>query len=152
MPEVIISDTSCLVVFKNAGRLDLLRELFGRVLVTGAVAAEYGLPLPGWIGVMDPEDLSRIDNFRKLVDLGEATSIALALEHPASRLIIDDWKGRQLAAELGIRHTGSIGVVKLAKDRGLIPLIGPVLKEIRAAGLWVSDDLERAVLREAGEL
>ncbi len=152
MPEVIISDTSCLVVFKNAGRLDLLRELFGRVLVTGAVAAEYGLPLPGWIGVMDPEDLSRIDNFRKLVDLGEATSIALALEHPASRLIIDDWKGRQLAAELGIRHTGSIGVVKLAKDRKLIPLIGPVLKEIRAAGLWVSDDLERAVLREAGEL
>ncbi len=152
MPEIIISDTSTLVVLTKASRLGLLRSLFGPIWVTSVVAAEFKLELPEWIEVHDPADRSRFDRLCAMVDPGEASSIALALEHPTSRLVLDDWKGRQLAVELGIAHTGTIGVVKLAKDRGLIPLMGPVLAEIRLAGLWVSDELVTAVLREAGEM
>jgi predicted nucleic acid-binding protein len=152
MPEVIISDTSCLLALRDAERLHLLEDLFGTVRVTSVVVKEYRSPLPAWVIVSDPDNEDRVARFSSIVDPGEASSIALALEHPFSRLILDDWKGRRLATELGINITGTIGIVKLAKDRAIIAAMRPILQELRKAGLWISDELEFAVLREAGEV
>jgi len=80
MPDVIISDTSCLLVFTNAGQLALLQDLYGEVLVTSSIAKEYMLPLPNWIRVVDPLDTDRSQRLLELVDVGEASGIALALE------------------------------------------------------------------------
>jgi predicted nucleic acid-binding protein len=151
MPEVIISDTSCLLVFTNAGQLALLQDLYGEVLVTSSIAKEYMLPLPNWIRVVDPLDTDRSQRLLELVDVGEASGIALALEIEGSKLIMDDLKGRRLAIELGIAITGSLGVLKAAKNRGLITAIAPTLAQLRHAGLWLSDELVRAVLAEVGE-
>jgi predicted nucleic acid-binding protein len=151
MPEVIISDTSCLLVFTNARQLILLQELYQEVLVTSVIEAEYGLALPSWIRVVDPLDLERASRFSTMVDAGEASAIALAMERSGAKLIMDDLKGRRLAIELGVRITGSLGVLKSAKDKGLIPALAPVLEDLRKAGLWLSDELVRAVLSEAGE-
>jgi predicted nucleic acid-binding protein len=151
MPEVIISDTSCLLVFTNARQLILLQELYQEVLVTSVIEAEYGLVLPPWIRVVDPQDVERANRFSTMVDAGEASAIALALERRDAKLIMDDLKGRRLAIELGVRITGSLGVLKAAKDNGLIPAMAPVLEDLRKAGLWLSDELVRAVLSEAGE-
>jgi predicted nucleic acid-binding protein len=151
MPEVIISDTSFLLVFTNARQLILLQELYQEVLVTSVIEAEYGLALPSWIRVVDPLDLERASRFSTMVDAGEASAIALAMERSGAKLIMDDLKGRRLAIELGVRITGSLGVLKSAKDKGLIPALAPVLEDLRKAGLWLSDELVRAVLSEAGE-
>ena len=151
MPEVIISDTSCLLVLHNTSHLFLLRDLFGTVLTTGVVAAEFNRPLPEWVVIVDPVDTGRYEQLRSIVDPGEASAIALALEHPASKLILDDMKGRALATDLGLAHTGTIGILKAAKNKGYIPLIGPLLTRMRAADFWISDALEDAVLKEAGE-
>jgi len=64
---------------------------------------------------------------------------------------MDDLKGCRLAIEMGIAITGSLGVLKSAKNRGLIPAIAPTLAQLRHAGLWLSDELVRAVLAEVGE-
>lgn len=151
MPEVIISDTSCLLVFTNAGQLSLLQDLYGEVLITTSIAIEYKLPLPSWIRVVDPVDTDRFHRFLELVDAGEASGIALAMEVDGARLIMDDLKGRRLALEMGIVITGSMGVLKAAKDRGVIPAVAPMLAQLRQAGLWLSDELVRAVLAEVGE-
>ena len=151
MPEVIISDTSCLLVFTNAGRLTLLRELYQEVFITSVIQAEYRLPLPAWIRVADPLDVERTIRLSSLVDVGEASAMALALERTDAKLILDDLKGRRLALELGIPITGSLGVLKAAKDKALIPAMAPALDDLRKAGLWLSDELVRAVLAEAGE-
>jgi predicted nucleic acid-binding protein len=151
MPEVIISDTSCLLVFTNAGRLVLLKELYREVLVTSVIKAEYRLPLPDWIHVADPSDVECATRLSSLVDAGEASALALALERTDAKLILDDLKGRRLAIELGIPVTGSLGVLKAAKDKALISAMAPVLDDLRKAGLWLSDELVRAVLAEAGE-
>lgn len=151
MPEVIISDTSCLLVFNNAGQLQLLQDLYQNVVVTSVVAREYRLPLPAWIRVIDPLDSERYERFHELVDAGEASAIALAMEHTEALLLMDDLKGRRLAIELGIRTTGSLGVLKTAKDKGLIPAMRPFIDKLRLSGLWVSEELVQAVLAEVGE-
>lgn len=120
MPEIIISDTSCLLVFTNAGQLSLLQDLYGEVLITTSIAVEYKLPLPAWIRVVDPLNAARFHRFLELVDVGEASGIALAMKVEGAKLLMDDLKGRRLAMEMGIGITGSLGVLKAAKDRGLI--------------------------------
>ena len=49
MPEVVISDTSTLVVFQKLRRIELLEKVYGELLTTPEVAQEYGYELPSWI-------------------------------------------------------------------------------------------------------
>jgi predicted nucleic acid-binding protein len=47
-------------------------------------------------------------------------------------LIFDDLKARKLAEELNLKYTGSIGILILAKRRGLIEDIDELLAKIQA--------------------
>ena len=58
MSEIIIADTSCLIILNNSGQLDLLRQLFAEIVVTPEVANEFGLPLPAWVACKRPETRS----------------------------------------------------------------------------------------------
>lgn len=57
MQQAIISDTSCLIVLTKIEKLDILKGLFGEVIITPAIAKEYQLPLPEWIKVRAVENL-----------------------------------------------------------------------------------------------
>jgi uncharacterized protein len=56
-----------------------------------------------------------------------------------------------LAREHGVETVGSGGVLVLAKRQGLIPLVRPVLDELRVAGLHLSERAYREILVKAGE-
>lgn len=75
---MIISDTSCLIALEKIQKLDLLKELFQEVVVTEKVFEEYGKKLPNWIHVHEPFISDTIDELEKVLDRGEASSIALA--------------------------------------------------------------------------
>lgn len=49
MPEIVIADASCLIMLAKIDELDALRRLYGTVLTTPVVAAEFGRSLPAWI-------------------------------------------------------------------------------------------------------
>lgn len=101
MPGIIVSDTSCLILFYKIGELDLLRKLFGKLHITDTVLKEFNQPVPDWIEVVE----LKTDVYKVLsgyLDPGEATSIALASEHEESLLIIDEIKGRRAAREMDI--------------------------------------------------
>lgn len=51
MPEIIIADTSCLIVLSNINELDILRRLYSEITITPEVASEYIHELPGWIKI-----------------------------------------------------------------------------------------------------
>lgn len=118
MQKTILSDTSCLILLEKIGELDLLHKTFGEIIITQAIADEFGLALPAWILVQNPVN----KNYRKIlqatVDGGEASAIALAVELPDCLLIIDDLKGRNLAKAIGIKVTGTLGVILEAKLSG----------------------------------
>ena len=81
----------------------------------------------------------------------EASAIALALEHHIGLVAIDERRGRLFARDAGLRVTGSLGVLLRAKRLGLIEEVRPRIDQMRAAGIWTSDSLFNAVLREAKE-
>tara|TARA_R110000868_G_scaffold114002_2_gene305966 strand:+ start:470 stop:613 length:144 start_codon:yes stop_codon:yes gene_type:complete len=46
MPKIIVSDTSCLILFNKIGELDLLKKLFGKLYITEKVLEEFNQPVP----------------------------------------------------------------------------------------------------------
>lgn len=86
------------------------------------------------------------------LDKGEAESLALAVELGADLVIIDERRGSQVASRLGLTRIGILGVLLVAKNRGLITAIRPILDSLRQqAGFWIAEDLYNQTLRLANE-
>jgi predicted nucleic acid-binding protein len=77
--------------------------------------------------------------------------IALAVENEDCLLIIDDSKGRREAKALGIKITGTLGVLLLAKERKLIEELKPLLNQIKSTNFRISQSLIYRTLAMAGE-
>lgn len=152
MQKIIISDTSCLILLHKLGELDLLRLVYGKVLVTSEIAAEFKEKLPEWILVEQPKNKTYQKILEASLDQGEASAIALALEQTDCLLIIDELKGRNYAVSLGLTITGTIGVVIAAKNAGHLASIKPLIEKIRKTNFRLSEELEKKALELAQEL
>lgn len=151
MPKAIISDTSCFIVLSNIGELTLLKSLYGQIITTIEIANEFGGEMPDWVTIIEVNDKYRQQLLEMQIDKGESSAIALALETPDSTIILDDFKARKIAEHLGLKITGTIGVIVKAKLNGIIPSIKPILSKIRATDFRLTAELEIITLKEAGE-
>lgn len=77
---------------------------------------------------------------------GEREAVALATEHSAALVILDDLQGQRVAQERGLRCTGTVGVLVEAKARQLIPSLRPELERLRKAGIWLSEAFYKRLL------
>lgn len=82
---------------------------------------------------------------------GEAEAIALARANGVRLLLMDELRGRTAARRLGLRVTGSIGILLEAKLQGIIPLIRPYLEQMIAQGRRIRSALYAQALSLAGE-
>jgi predicted nucleic acid-binding protein len=151
MHNLSLPDTSCLILFRKMHRLDLLYKVYGNLLTTPEVANEYKNKLPDWVKVQPIKDRKRFKYYSKLVDVGEASIIALATEVISPILIIDDKRGRKLATALNLQLTGTLGTVLKAKRQGVISEVKPVLNDLKSIHFRISSQLEKLILEEAGE-
>ena len=151
MQKVIVSDTSCLILLDKINRLDLLRKLFGNVIVTQIVADEFGDNLPNFISIEDPVNKKYQSILETFLDKGEASSIALCIEKEKCLLIIDELKGRREAEQLKIDITGTIGVLILAKQFGYIDSIRGDLQELQKTNFRISDSIPEYAIKQAKE-
>lgn len=152
MPKTIISDTSCLIILTNIGELDLLRRTYGSIVTTVEIAIEFGEPLPEWVTIENVSDKQKQQLLEMQIDKGESSAIALALETPDCTVILDDYRARKIAEQLGVNYTGTIGVIIKAKINGVIPSIKPILSKIKETDFRLSAEIERQALLAAGEL
>jgi predicted nucleic acid-binding protein len=97
-------------------------------------------------------DKSKQQLLEMQIGKGESSAIALALETPGSRIILDDLKARKIAEKLGIAYTGTIGVIIKAKLVGIIPSIKPLLEKIKQTDFRLSADLELQALKASKEI
>ncbi|HSW53924.1 MAG TPA: DUF3368 domain-containing protein [Ignavibacteriaceae bacterium] len=151
MQKTIIADSSCLVLLEKIEELELLRKLFGTVIITSLIAEEFGNPLPEWISINNPENKNYQKILELTVDSGEASAIALAVEHSDCLLILDDQKARRLAAELNLKYTGTIALLVEAKSKGYITSVRPIINKIRKTNFHLTPELEKKILKSAGE-
>jgi predicted nucleic acid-binding protein len=160
---IVVSNASPLINLAAIGRLDLLHQLYGRIVIPRAVYREIVVDGTGqsgsdqvktleWIETRWVVDRVLVASLCLEVDEGEAESIVLASELEADLLLLDERRGRLVASRLGLRFVGLLGVLVEAKHRGLIPGVQPVLDDlIQKAGFWISRELYDRVLQAAGE-
>jgi hypothetical protein len=133
-----VSDTSVLIALDNIGRLGLLKTVFGEVLVPEAVAREYGGSLPSWAKVVEAKETGLVSALMEILHRGDAEAIALAIQVKADLLLLDDKKARRLAARLGLRVLGTIGILILARKRGLIDDLQGEITRLLVKSFWLS--------------
>jgi len=160
---IVISDASPLINLAIIGRLEILPALFGQVIVPKKVFDEVviqGADMPGaeevrraaWIVVKACSNQSLVQSLQQQIDPGEAEAIALALEIRADLLLIDERIGRALAKDFHLPIMGLLGVLKIAKNKGLVSQIKPVLDElIHKAGFRIASELYLQILDSEGE-
>ena len=160
---IVVSDTSPINNLAAINQLHLLQQLYGIVIIPEAVYQELtnpDFPVAGakevqtftWIQTRAVEDRTMVKALSSELDPGEAEAIVLALEMKAEQVLIDERRGRMIAARLNLHYTGILGVLVEAKSQGFISTVKPLLDDlINKAGFWVTEPLYKSVLRLVNE-
>jgi uncharacterized protein len=150
---IVVSDASPLIALARINRLELLREMFGTLLLPDSVWNEVtsaGIERPGaasvlrakWIERRSVSDSALVARLRLDFGAGESEAIALARESHADVLLIDERLARIAAQRLGLKVTGLVGVLIEARQRGLLTDAATVANDLESkAGFWLSADL-----------
>jgi predicted nucleic acid-binding protein len=154
-------NASPLIFLTEVGLLEVLRQPGIPVLVPDAVVEEISRLGPqdpaiqavrrcSWIQVATTP---AIPDVVRVWDLGagETAVLSVALEVPDSMAEMDDQPARRCARVLRVPTQGTLGLVLVAKQQGLIPVVRPVLEQLRHVGMYMTDELERQILAVAGE-
>jgi predicted nucleic acid-binding protein len=129
---IVVSNTTPLIGLAVVGQFDLLRQLFGRIIIPEAVFAEavlFGREQGGakqevtnadWIEVAAVSDRLAVDVLLDELDRGEAETIVLARELHADWVLMDEKKGRRKLVELKQNKVGTVGIILKGKQAGLL--------------------------------
>lgn len=130
---IVVSDTTPLITLMKASRLELLEKLFGTVHIPKAVFDELTanaafaeeadlIRNSPFIQVVTVHDSARVDLLRRAtgLDRGESEAIVYADDVRADLLLMDEVKGRQVARNMGLSITGSVGLLLRSFQMGHI--------------------------------
>lgn len=151
MPDLIICDTSCLIIFDKIKKLDLLKLCYQNIYITPEIQNEFGKSLPTWINVKEVKNISTQKTLMQNLGPGEASVIAIGMEIPNCLIVIDDLKARKVAKSLRLKITGSLGILIKAKEDGFTKKLKPILKEVEATDFRLSEGIINKILKVVGE-
>ena len=159
--SVWIVNASPLILLGKISRLSLLAELSEHVVVPHEVSLEIDAgpatdPARLWLASNGQSFVAKPELFDLRVvawDLGkgETAVICQALSQPGSVCILDDRAARDCARLFGARVKGTVGVLLLAKQEGLIPAVRPMLESLLNSGATLHETVVRDALHLAGE-
>ncbi|HEX6641561.1 MAG TPA: DUF3368 domain-containing protein [Thermoanaerobaculia bacterium] len=152
---IVVADSSPLHYLILLEQAEVLRRLYGNVLIPDAVAAELqaaGAPRsvsdwvshhPSWLRIVEvtPADIAMVADE---LDMGERAAIALAERTGAELLLIDESAGRAEARRRSLRVTGTLGVLRAAAEAGLLD-VREVVSRLQATNFYVDEALLRVV-------
>ena len=160
---ILVLDSSPLITLARIASLSLLRQLADHIVIPEAVYAEcvsLAAGRPGsseiaqadWITHRTVANRAQVKRLHTRIGLGEAEAIVLTLEIGVDAIVVlDDATARRLAENEGCRVVGLLGLLVVAKQRGLLSGVRRLLDAMRGSGFFVSDDLYRMILRQVGE-
>lgn len=149
---IVVADTSPINYLLQIDQVDLLRQLYGEIIVPRAVLDElshhaapaaviaWALRRPDWIKVCRASSQPAVELAR--LDEGEREAILLALELRADTLLIDELKGRTEARRRGLSMTGTLGILMLAGKQGLIDPLYSYRRLLSETSFHISTELE----------
>ena len=121
---IVVSDTTPLISLLKINQLDLLEKLFGEVLIPEAVFNDLTVDerfqleaqlirQKEFIAVKPVNNLESVSILKRAtgLDQGESEAIVLTDELKADLLLMDEAKGRNVSAQMGLKIMGTIGIL-----------------------------------------
>ena len=147
MSKIVVADSTCLIGLSKIGKLEILRDLFGTILIPPSVFHEVvvlGSGRPGaaeidsaeWIQTRDVADGLAVNTLRLTLGAGESEAIVLACEQAVDFIILDDWQARQVAFALSLPVIGTVAVLTKAEAKGLISDLASAVEALRKSGFY----------------
>lgn len=161
---IIVSDSSPIMNLACIDRLYILPAIYKEIIIPKTVfkeIVELGEGKPGsesvknanWIVVKNCSQFEMMHELEKELDSGEAEAISLAIELGAEVLLIDEYKGRNIARKNGVRVLGLLGVLIEAKKRLIIDSVKQEIDKLLVdANFWISNELYSEVLKSVNEI
>ena len=161
---IIVSNTSPIINLAAIKQLELIQYLYEKIYIPQAVYHEIAVRGYGqadatevqtyqWFEQHQVRDVELVRHLEQQLDAGEAEAIALAIELKADLLLLDERRGRSIARQFGLTVTGIMGTLLVAKQRGYLVAVKPLLHDLMlVAGFWIDRELYIRVLESAGEL
>jgi predicted nucleic acid-binding protein len=161
---IVVTNSTPIISLAKIDKLHLLRDIFGKIYVPNAVYKEVVLKGKGRPGSKEIEEAEWVESkevyniiskkhLLAYLDEGEAEVILLADELSASLVIMDERKGYEVLSNLlNIKVIGTIAILSMAKDLGLVENIKPYLDKMKANGVWIDDQIYAISLKDVNEL
>lgn len=157
-----VCNASPLILLNRISSLELLMELSDSLVIPHGVIEEvmpYEDDTPHWQAFFGSSKVLKIDNAINIepqiagwdTGNGESEVLSWAAKHPGYEAILDDLEARKCARSIGVPLRGTIGIILLAKERGLIPKAAPLAKALIDAGLRFDSKWLEAALELVGE-
>ncbi|MDM8549376.1 DUF3368 domain-containing protein [Desulfobacterales bacterium HSG2] len=158
-----VSDSTVLIGLAKIGKTDLLRDIFQKIYIPGAVfkeVTEEGDRRAGaktvreakWIIKKQINDHTQANLLMTVFEKGEAEVLVLAKEIQADLILLDEDKARKSAVRAGFKVMGLIGILIVAKRLGLITDIGSYIEKLQREKFRLGEKIVNMALKQAGEL
>ncbi|MEE1518125.1 MAG: DUF3368 domain-containing protein [Lachnospiraceae bacterium] len=157
---LIVSDTTPIISLMKIEQLYLLEKMFGYIVIPKAVYDELTvnekfakeilkIKEAEFVKVGEVKNDSSVNILRNVtgLDAGESEAIVMAGEKEADLLLMDEHKGRQVAKKLGIKITGTIGILLQAFDEGMMSKedVKKCILVLKESNIRISDNLCKKV-------
>lgn len=160
---IIVSDTTPLSELAKVGKLNLLHDIYRKLIIPQEVYNEVTagnhpavnlVQLADWIEVRSVSNSEKVSTLKTINNLGwgECAAMILAEELAADQILIDDLEARRVAISRNLKIIGTVGVLLVAKQLGLIASVKDVLDALIAHGKHINLRLYQEVLSAAQEL
>ena len=160
--RIAIVDASPLLFLARLNRLELLKICADKVYIPNAVLEEIDKKQDEATGsIRDILSTWLIEctivnqDFRNLLlglGAGEIDVMVQAYEQKAHWVVLDDQDARRTARRLGFKPIGTIGLLLVGKKQGIVNSVKNDIEQLVEYGFWISDNLRKEALREAGEI
>ena len=159
---IVVSDTTPFSELAKIDKMNLIRDIFGKVVIpedvyreltAGTHSAADAVPFASWIEVRSPANSQNVSALRSAtkLGLGECAAMILAEELDANQVLIDDLDARRVAQSRNLPVIGTVGLLLIAKRRGLIDSVKEILDALIARDTRISPRLYQEVLAIAQE-
>jgi predicted nucleic acid-binding protein len=157
--QLVIADTGPINYLILIGHIDILPALFRKVILPAAVRAELDeapsavrdwiAAPPSWVEIRDSHHAH--DPALEKLDAGEEAAIALAIEPHADLLLMDKRDGVNAARRKGLAVTGTLGLLAIAANAGLLNL-GDAFDRIKRTNFRYRQQTMDALLSERSNI
>lgn len=142
-PEKYVFDTSVLIAFSNLHKIDLLCELYPTITIPDAVETEFDEELPDCSEIIEV-DHSLVGFLQSQMNIakGEASVISYCLISGGNTTcLIDEQRARKIAKSLGLKVSGTIGILMKMEKKKLISSAYNETLYLKEKGFYISDEI-----------